>query len=34
MSREAVFVHAVEPRRQTLEEHFMQTLSRDGQAAS
>ena len=34
MSRESVFVHAVEPRRQTLEEHFMRALAQDGQAAS
>jgi len=34
MNREGVFVHAVEPRRQTLEEHFMRALAGDGKVAS
>ena len=34
MNRDGVFVHAVEPRRQTLEEHFVRALAGDGKAAS
>jgi len=34
MSRDGVFIHAVEPRRQTLEEHFMRALAGDGEAGS
>jgi ABC-2 type transport system ATP-binding protein len=34
LCRDSIFVHAVEPRRQTLEEHFVRALAGDGGTAS